>query len=1075
MSPPDLRGKNYTPYHMHSFDSLLDSCTDFRDYVDLAVAAGMKAIASTEHGIPRSWVSKKIYCDEKGIKFMHGVEIYLTERLEPKVRDNFHTVLIAKNEAGRKELNQLIKLSSDELHTYYKNRLSFDEFLAVSNNIIKTSACLGSPLNQLPQDHPRYFELASHYDYLEVQPHLCEEQADYNKRLADLSLQLNIPLIAGTDTHSSSDYKAECRKMLITRKRKKKKKSEEENKDDFDTDFDMTWKTVDQLVDMFDEQGALTRDQYLEAIENTNRMADLVEDFTLDRSIKYPILYGSREMDSRKFDELIEAKLNEKLESGIILKSQEGAFREAIAEEVRVFRKLNMDGFMLSMAEILDWCRKHGIVTGPARGSVGGSRVAYVTDIIDLNPEVWNTVFSRFCNEDREEIGDIDIDVIEEDRPKIFDYITSRFGEQHTARVGSYGTIAEAGAIDDIGGALRTLWDRQHSDDLASMNPWALPVIDRIKDEYDSNPDATKKRYPELFYYLDGMINTRVSQSVHPAGIVISPLCLDEEYGFFYKDGERCLCVDMEELHEVGAAKYDFLVLKTVQVIRDTCNLVGMQYPKSHEINWWDDDVWKDMLRSAGGVFQMESAFAFDSLKKFQPKNLFDMSLVTACIRPSGTSYRESLLARKENKNPSQLIDDLLKDNLGYLIYQEDTIKFLQQVCGLSGSAADNIRRAIGRKQKDRLDAALPSILEGYCSKSTLPREQAEAEAHAFLQIIEDSASYQFGYNHSVAYCMLGYLCAYFRYYYPGEFITAFLNNAANDEDIRNGTALAKLYGIHVIQPKFGFSKAEYFYNRESKTVAKGVSSIKYMSHTSGEELYQLSAQQSYTRFTDVLLSAKETTIDSRQLDILIKIDFFSAFGNQRELLWIVDMFNYFKAGEAKQVKKDVIEGSPFEPVIRKYSNGKRKDGSDSQSFRILDMESILHECEDIIRSKDLPDLEDQVKVKNFHDAMGYYGYVSGREEDRRKLFIKGLYPVKRKKDGVQFGYNVLTQSIGSGVESRMTVYDRQYKKHPIYEGDIIYCDHFERKGPYFDLLAYRHIYSTVPQTLEELWEYNET
>lgn len=121
----------------------------------------------------------------------------------------------------------------------------------------------------------------------------------------------------------------------------------------------------------------------------------------------------------------------------------------------------------------------------------------------------------------------------------------------------------------------------------------------------------------------------------------------------------------------------------------------------------------------------------------------------------------DALLARKPHSNPSEIIDELLKDNLGYLIYQEDTIKFLQQICGLSGSESDNIRRAIGRKQKDRLDAAMPSILEGYCEKSPQPRKVAEAEAKEFLQIIEDSASYQFGYNHSIAYCLLGYLCAY--------------------------------------------------------------------------------------------------------------------------------------------------------------------------------------------------------------------------------------------------------------------------------------------------------------------------
>ena len=202
----------------------------------------------------------------------------------------------------------------------------------------------------------------------------------------------------------------------------------------------------------------------------------------------------------------------------------------------------------------------------------------------------------------------------------------------------------------------------------------------------------------------------------------------------------------MDNIHDyTGLAKYDFLILKTVQVIQDTCRYIGVPYPRTHEIDWDDENVWKSMVTSPVALFQFEGAYSFESLKKFAPKSIFDMSIVTACIRPSGASYRDELLRRIPHKNASEIIDDLLKDNLGYLIYQEDTIKFLQQVCGLSGSASDNIRRGIARKKRDILDAALPSILDGYCSKSSKPREEAEKEAQEFLQILEDSASYQFG------------------------------------------------------------------------------------------------------------------------------------------------------------------------------------------------------------------------------------------------------------------------------------------------------------------------------------------
>ena len=1034
---------------------MLDSCTKFSDYVDLAVKNGQRAIASTEHGKPIGWVSKKMMCDKAGIKFIHGVEIYLTESLDARVRDNYHTVLLAKNLDGVKELNRLVSKSCDRSHFYYTNRISFDEFLGISDNIISTSACLASPLNKLTEDNPYYLKLAKKYDFLEIQPHNCSEQIAFNKKLYDLSIRLGKPLIAGTDTHSSSSYKAECRAVLLSAKRKSYGNEDV---------FDLSYKTYDELVDMFRAQGAIPEEAYMGAIDATNRLYDFTEDFVLDRSIKYPILYGSREADSEMFSKTVHDMLQEKLDNGIIPREQEGAYRSAIEEEMRVFQKLHMDGFMLSMSELIRWCKSNGMAIGTARGSVGGSRVAYVTDIIDLNPETWHTVFSRFCNEDREEIGDIDIDVIESDRPAIFKHIISRFGEDKTARVAAFGTIQAKGVIDDVGRHLAKKWSEQHTQDGVSFgreNPWSLKNIASIKNEFDADPEKTKKKYPEIFYYFDGLIDTKVSQSVHPAGMVISPITLDDNYGVFDKDGENCLMMDMEEAHEVGAAKYDFLVLKTVQVIRDACNYLGRPYPKTHEIDWDDQEVWADMSKSLTAIFQFESAFAADCFKKFQPKSIFDMSLVTATIRPSGTSYRDDLLSHKVHKNPSEIIDELLKDNLGYLIYQEDTIKFLQQICGLSGSEADNIRRAIGRKQKDRLDAAMPSILEGYCEKSPKPREAAEQEAKEFLQVIEDSASYQFGYNHSIAYCLLGYLCAYYRYYHPLEFLTSYLNNAANDDDIRNGTSYANRIGIKITMPKWGVSRGDYFFDTNKNVIAKGLTSIKYMSAQLADELYNMANKKKYTRFVDVLSDLdSETSCDTRQLDILIKLDFFSEFGNQRELLRITDLFyQTFKRGQAKQIKRSLIEGSPLEPIVSKYAVGVTKSGGIAKSYTLLDITSILHEAEDAVKAVGMSDLRDIDKVRNFYDVMGYIGYVSGKTEDRPKLYVMDVFNLVRKKDGKQFGHSIITKSIGSGKESRFTVFNSVYDKDPIQKGDMIICRGFEREGQYFKLTKFEKLY----------------
>ena len=1058
-------------YHCHTEYSLLDSCTKYQDYIDLALANGSKALSISEHGKPLNWTEKWNACKQADLRYIHSVEIYLTESLEEKVRDNYHTVLMARNMDGVKELNALVSKSCDKDHFYYTNRITFDEFLNISSNIISTSACLASPLNKLPDTHPRYMELAQKYDFLEVQAHNHPEQIEFNKRLVALSKKIGKPLIAGTDTHSSSKYKAECRAILLASKHK--------SYGDEDA-FDLTYKTYDELVEMFRVQGALSQEEYLSAIENTNQLYDMTEEIELDTSIKYPILYGSREADSQKFKETIERKFAEKLETGVIPESQREAFTTAIDEELRVFQKLKMDGFMLSMSELICWCKEQGMAIGTARGSVGGSRIAYVTDIIDLNPETWHTVFSRFCNEDRLEIGDIDIDCVESDRPTIFKHITGRFGEDKTARVASFGTMQSKGVIDDVGRALALRWTEAHPTvgerkgahpldggqgyylDNTKANPWSLPNISRIKSEFDSDPEKTKKKYPELFYYYDGLIDTKISQSVHPAGMVISPITLVDNFGVFDKDNENCLLLDMENIHDfTGLAKYDFLILKTVQVIRDACRYMNKPYPKTHEIDWDDEDVWADMIKNPSGIFQFEGAFAFESLKKFVPKSIFDMSIVTACIRPSGSSYRDMLLARQAHKNPSEIIDELLKENLGYLIYQEDTIKFLQQICGLSGSEADNIRRAIGRKQKDRLDKAMPSILEGYCQKSPQPREVAEQEAKEFLQVIEDSASYQFGYNHSIAYCLLGYLCAYYRYYHPIEFITSFLNNAANEDDIRNGTAYANKVGIKISMPKWGLSKSEYFFDKEKNIIAKGLTSIKYMGSGIAEELYKLAHERTYTKFVDILADLdSKTSINTRQLDILIKLDFFSDFGNQRELIRISEMFyDTFKKGQAKKISKDKVDGTPLEPIVSKYSVGVTKSGGVAKSYTLLDVKSIMSEVEDAIKDIHMDDLSDLLKVRNFVDVMGYVGYVSGKEEDRRKLYVLDVFTLVRKKDNKQFGYSIITKSIGSGIESRFTVVNKIYDQDPIKKGDIIYCKSFEKNGQYYRLTGYNKIY----------------
>ena len=988
-----MSNKNYVCYHLHTELSLLDSCTNFKLYVDRAVELGQKAICFTEHGNIYNWVEKKMYVNKMGLKYLHGVEIYMTTTLKEKVRDNFHTILIARNYSGLQEINTLVDMSTQEDHFYYKPRITFDEFKKISNNVIKISACLASPLNRLRDE-----SLISYYDYLEIQPHVnSEEQKEYNKWLYEMSKKYDKPLIAATDTHSLNKYKAECRSIL-----QKAKNIKFTNEDE----FDLTYKSYDELVDMFEEQDSLPMDVVLEAIENTNYMADSVTDFELDTSFKYPKLYDNEEEVLKK---RINKMYKDKLKRGVI--KRDPRYKEMVHEEMRVFKKIGMVGFMLFMSELVCWCWDNGIPVGFCRGSCGGSMIAYLTDIIDVNPLTWHTMFSRFANESRKELGDIDVDISPSQRHLVYDHIIEEFGQDKTAYILAIGTISDKGTIDEIGRALD------------------IPIseVKKIKKEYEEDHDKTKERYPELFYYFDGLINTAISQSMHPAGIIVSPVTLPDNYGTFWNDGKRILCINMEEAHEVSLNKYDILGLKNVEIIKDTCELAGIPYPKSHEINWNDKEVWDHITDSPVGIFQFESPYAFKLLKDYHPTEVNSLSLVNASLRPSGESYRDRLIAGETNKNPSELIDNLLAPNHGFLVFQEDTIKFLQQVCGLSGSEADNVRRAIGRKQKDRLEAAMPQILEGYCKMSDKPREVAEKEAKEFLQIIEDSANYQFGYNHSTGYSMIGYTCAYLRYYYPIEFITAYLNNANNDDDINMGTGLAQQLNIKIHPVKFRHSLSKYTCDKNG--IYKGLGSIKYLSEQMSQELYEL-RNKSYDTFFDLLIDIQKTSVDSRQLEILVKLDFFSEFGEPNKLLKQIEQFNNIYS--KKQFKKEKLAELDLpQDLVAKYAEKETE-----KMFTKVDTSGLLNE---ITQNYKYPETTLMDKVKYQMECLGYIDIIDP-EADKR------LYCVT-KVDVRKSIVNADIYELHSGKTQSVKLWRKDFDMNPFAEGNILYLYRVEKKN----------------------------
>lgn len=595
--------KNYTVFHLHSKLSnptTIDSVTDFEEYIELAKENDMSAIAFSEHGNLYEWAKKKQKCDKAGIKYIHGVEAYMTTNLttlsdeldndgSPKVvghREAMHIGLYAKNLDGVKELNVLIteSFNKEDFHFYYKPRITLDELFATSDNIIVTTACLGGPIWQRRTDRPfieKFMDWASENKdrvYLEIQYHDHPEQAVYNRLLHALSKKYDVPLIAGTDTHSSTSYKAECRQKLQQAK----------NMAYGDEDaFDLTFKTYDELVEAFEKQDALPMDVVLEAIENTNRFADKVEHFELDFSFKYPELYEDEEQTLK---DMIKQKMAEKMQAGIITKDNMKLYSERVIEEFSAFKGQHMISFMAFMCELITWCWKNDIPVGYGRGSVAGSTLAYILDITDVDPIRWNTVFSRFVNPSRISLADVDLDFAPQDRDKVYKYIIDRFGWDYVAYIITFNTVAEKGTIDEI----------------ARADGISIDEAKLIKELFEEDEERAREKYPDVFYYFDGILGTIISKGRHPAGIVASPVTLRDNLGVIYDEGEPVTTCSMKVVDGLNFVKYDILGLKNVGIIKDTYKYLGVDYKRSHNMDWEDEDVWKDMITNPAGIFQFE-------------------------------------------------------------------------------------------------------------------------------------------------------------------------------------------------------------------------------------------------------------------------------------------------------------------------------------------------------------------------------------------------------------------------------------------------------------------------------------
>ena len=599
---------NYVVYHLHSDLSNgvtnVDSVTKFKEYVARAKELGMKAMAFSEHGNIFEWLHKKEAIEEAGMKYIHGMEAYITETLDEKIRDNYHCVLLAKNDAGRREINRLSSNSfnRNDGHFYYMPRILLDDLINTSDNIIVTSACLGGALSKgndsVKNKFLSFFIENRHRCFLEIQHHNVEEQISYNKELYELSKKYGISLIAGTDTHALNDTHMAGRKILQL------SKGVHFAEEDL---WDLTFKSYDELCRAYEKQNALPKEVYLEAIENTNKMADMVEKFTLDRNTKYPKLYEDS-LGTYK------AKINEAYIKHPYIRKRYApeVINPIIREEVETYEKTKSIDFMLLQMYLRDWEQEHGIYCGYGRGSVSGSEVAYILGITQMDSIKFGLNFFRFMNPSRVTNADIDTDYSSKDRDIVKQFILRDHMDLPNIRASeiiTFNTIALKGAIKDVGRALR----------MSIVETSAISEAVYLEDNKWVIDDAFRKRYPDLFKYVDIVNGTIVSIGSHPSGVLVSDLDIDEEVGMcsLSTSDYPVSVLNMKELDSLMYVKLDILGLDNIGVINETCKLAGIERMTPDNVDLDDEDVWKDIREDTTLIFQWESSSAQAYLKKF--------------------------------------------------------------------------------------------------------------------------------------------------------------------------------------------------------------------------------------------------------------------------------------------------------------------------------------------------------------------------------------------------------------------------------------------------------------------------
>lgn len=887
--------RQWVSLHQHTGYSLLDSSAKIAELIARAKELGMESIAITDHGVMYGCVEFYQESKEQGIKPIIGCEIYVAGKSmhikqNDKENENYHLVLLVKNETGYNNLMKIVSKASIE-GFYYKPRVDHEFLKEHSEGLIALSACLGGEIqsNIIGGNLDKSREIALLYKnifkdgfYLELQYHGIEEQLKVNEELIRMSKEIDIPLVATNDVHyiKKEDYKSHDVLLCI----QTAKTVDEEDRMRYPSD-QFYLKSPEEMHELF---------SYVpEALENTVKIAEQCNfdyDFHKSKLPEFPLPEGTDPYEYMR--DLCYKGLKERYDH------INAELKERLEYELGVIKQMGYVDYFLIVWDFIRFSVENSIMTGPGRGSAAGSLVAYTLGITKIDPIKYNLIFERFLNPDRISMPDVDSDFCYERRGEVIDYVVEKYGINNVSQIVTFGTMSARACIRDVGRAMA--YPYIEVDRIAKMIPTVLAITinkalelnPELKEAYEN--ETKTKELLDIAMALEGLPR---HTSTHAAGVVIASQPLVNFVPLQKNEGNIVTQFTMGTLEELGLLKMDFLGLRTLTVLRDAVNMIKENKKTVVDLDNIDYDD-KNVYRMLGegktvGVFQLESPGMTSFMKDLKPDSLEDIIAGISLYRPGPMAEIPRYIENKRNPEAVEYLtpqlEHILNVTYGVMVYQEQVMQIVRDLAGYSMGRSDLVRRAMSKKKHKVMEEERRNFIYGIvdengtvevpgCIRSGI----SEEIANKIFDQMMDFASYAFNKSHAAAYAVVAYQTAYLMHYYPTEFIAAMLNSVKGDnEKVAYYIRFANEKGIQILPPDINESYAKF--TVQGNLIRFGLSAIKNV----GENIIDSIVKSRYEKgnfldISDFCNKIDISSINKRVVESLIKAGAFDCFGVYR-------------------------------------------------------------------------------------------------------------------------------------------------------------------------------------------------